>query len=150
MFAITETNRAKLEQFYFIQSVLLTNKMLTHKLECLQKREQILQKKKHYVFLFIRILIIVSQKRGRSILLHYISQLACKSVNFLIGQLLMEAWWTHVFPVLNAKQILSGRRPKSLKIYRITTVLIKMNVLSNLSDSEFSIGHGFVKGHDAA
>ena len=30
------------------------------------------------------------------------------------------------------------------------TVLIKMNVLSNLSDSEFSIGHGFVKVHDAA
>ena len=31
----------------------------------------------------------------------------------------------------------SGQQ-KTLKIYRITTVLIKMNVLSNLSDSEFS------------
>ena len=44
MFAITESNRAQLEQFHFIQSALLTYKMLTHKGECLQKREQILQK----------------------------------------------------------------------------------------------------------
>ena len=45
MFAITERNRAQLEQFNFIQSALLANKMLTHKGECLQQREQILQKK---------------------------------------------------------------------------------------------------------
>ena len=90
MFAITESNRAQLEQFYFIQSVLLTYKMLTHKWECLQQREQILQKRKSYVFLCIHILLIVSQKRGSSILLHCVPQLACKSVNFLIGQLLIS------------------------------------------------------------
>ena len=50
----------------------------------------------------------------------------------------------HVFPLLKAKQICIGSVTKNLTIYRITTVLIKMNVLSNLSDSEFSIGHGFV------
>ena len=44
----------------------------------------------------------------------------------------------------------SAQRQKNLKTYRIATVLIKMNVLSNLSDSEFSIGHGFVKVHDAS
>ena len=92
MFAITESNRAQLEQFNFIQSALLTYKMLTHKEECLQQREQIfiLQKKKSHVFLFIHILLIVSQKRGSSILLHCVPQLACKSVNFLIGQLLVS------------------------------------------------------------
>ena len=62
MFAVTESNRAQLEQFYFIQSALLTYEMLTHKGECLQQREQILQKKKSYVFLFIYILLIVNQK----------------------------------------------------------------------------------------
>ena len=47
MISITESNRAQLEQFHFIlvQSALLTNKMLTHKGECLQQREQILQKR---------------------------------------------------------------------------------------------------------
>ena len=43
MFAITESNRAQLE--HFIQSASLTYKMLTHKGECLQQREQVLQKK---------------------------------------------------------------------------------------------------------
>ena len=90
MFAITESNRAQLEQFYFIQSALLTNKMLTHKGECLQQREQILQRKKSYVFLFICILLIISQKRGSSILLPCVPQVACKSVYFLIGQLLIS------------------------------------------------------------
>ena len=37
----------------------------------------------------IHILLIVSQKRGTSILLHCVPQLASKSVNFLIGQLLI-------------------------------------------------------------
>ena len=45
MFAITENNCAELEQFHFIQSALLTNKMSTHKGEFLQQREQILKKK---------------------------------------------------------------------------------------------------------
>ena len=90
MFAVTESNRAQLEQLYFIQSSLLTYKMLTHKGECIQQREQILQKKKSHVFLFIHILLIVRQKRGSSILLHCVPQLACKSVNFLIGQLLIS------------------------------------------------------------
>ena len=53
------------------------------------------------------------------------------------------------FPLLRAEQICIGSATKNLKTNRITTVLIKMNVLSNLSDSEFSIGHGFVKVHDA-
>ena len=44
MFAVTESNHALLEQFHFIQSALLTYKMLTRKGECLQKGEQILQK----------------------------------------------------------------------------------------------------------
>ena len=56
----------------------------------------------------------------------------------------------HIFPPLRAKQICIGSATKNFKIYRITTVLIKMNVLSNLSDSEFSIGHGLVKVDDAA
>ena len=43
--SLTESNRAQLEQFYFIQSALLTYKMLTHKGECLQQRERILEKK---------------------------------------------------------------------------------------------------------
>ena len=90
MFAVTQSNRAQLEQFHFIQSALLTYKMLTHKGECLQQREQILQKKKSHVFLFIHRLLIVSQKRGNSILLHCVPQLVCKSVNFLIGQLLVS------------------------------------------------------------
>ena len=42
--------------------------------------------------------------------------------------------------LLRAKQICIGSATENLKIYRITTVLIKMNILSNLSDSEFSIG----------
>ena len=87
MFAITESSRAQLEQFYFIQSAFLKYKMLTHKGECPQQREQILQKKKSHVFLFIHMLLIVSQKRGGSILLHCVPQLACKSVIFLIGRL---------------------------------------------------------------
>ena len=90
MIAITESNRAQLEQFHFIQSALLTYEMLTHKGECLQQREQILQKNKSRVFLFIHILLTVSQKRGSSILLHCVPQLGCKSVNFLIGQLLVS------------------------------------------------------------
>ena len=45
MIAITESNHAQFEQFHFIQSALLTYKMLTHKGQCLQQREQILQKK---------------------------------------------------------------------------------------------------------
>ena len=44
MFAVTESNCAQLEQFHFIQSALLAYKMLTHKGECLQQREQILKK----------------------------------------------------------------------------------------------------------
>ena len=90
MFAITERNRAQLVQFHFIQLALLAYKMLSHKGECLQQREQILQKKKSHVFLFIHILLIVSQKGGSSILLYCVPQLACKSVNFLIGQLLIS------------------------------------------------------------
>ena len=62
MFAIAESNRTQLVQFHFIS--LLTYKMLTHKGECLRQREQILQKKKSHVFLFIYILLIVSQKRA--------------------------------------------------------------------------------------
>ena len=110
MFAITESNRAQLEQFHFIQSDLLTYRMLTHKGECLQQREQILQKKKSHAFLFIHILLIVIQRRRRSILLHCVPQLACKSVNFLIGQLL-----THLFPLLRAKQICIRSVTKNLK-----------------------------------
>ena len=68
MIAITESNRAQLEQFHFIQSALLTYRMLTHKGECLQQRERILKKKKSHVFLFIHIFLTVSQ-RGNSILL---------------------------------------------------------------------------------
>ena len=45
MFAIIENNYVQLEQFHFIQSALLTYKMLTHKGECLQQREQMLQKR---------------------------------------------------------------------------------------------------------
>ena len=100
-------------------------------------------------FPFIHILLIVSQKRGSSILLHCIPQIACESVNFLIGQLLISVM-DACFPLLRAKQICIGSATENLKTYRITTVLIKMNVLSNLSDSEFSIGHCFVKVHDAA
>ena len=59
----------------FILSALLIYKMLTHKGECLQQREQILQKKKSHVFLFIHILLTVSQKRGSSILLHCVPQI---------------------------------------------------------------------------
>ena len=48
-------------------------------------------KKKSHVFLFIHVLLIVSQKRGSSsILLQCVPELACKSVNFLIGQLLIS------------------------------------------------------------
>ena len=90
MFAITESNRAQLEQFHFIQSALLTYKMLTYKGECLQRREQILKRKKSHVFLFIHILLIVSQKRDSSILLHCVPLTACESVNFLIGELLIS------------------------------------------------------------
>ena len=75
MFAITESNRAQLEQFHF-QSALLTYEMLTHKGECLQQREQILQKKKSQVFLFIHIFLFVSQKRGSSMLLHCVPVMA--------------------------------------------------------------------------
>ena len=71
-------------------------KMLTHKGECSRQREQILQTKKSHVFLFIHILLIVSQKRGGSILLYCVPQLACKSVNFLIGQ-----WPLFKFPFEN-------------------------------------------------
>ena len=90
MIAITESNRSQLEQFHLIQSALSTNKMLTHKGECLQQREQILQKKKSHIFHFIHILLTVSQKGGSNILLHCVPQLAYKSVNFLIGQLLIS------------------------------------------------------------
>ena len=45
MSSITESNRAQLEQFHFIQSALLRYKILTQKGECLQRREQILQKR---------------------------------------------------------------------------------------------------------
>ena len=46
----------------------------------------------------------------------------------------------HVFPLLMAKQICTRSTiKKPLKFGRITTVLIKMNVLSNLFDSEMSI-----------
>ena len=44
MFVMTESNRAQLEQFLFIQSALLTYKMLTHKGKSLQQRELILKK----------------------------------------------------------------------------------------------------------
>ena len=93
--------------------------------------------KKSQVFLFIHILLFVSQKRGSSVLLHCVPQLTCKSVNFLIGQLLKV--WTHVFPLLRAKQIGIQSATKTLKVYRITTVPIKMNVLNNVSASELSI-----------
>ena len=88
MFAVTESNRAQLEQFHFIQSALLAYKMLTHKGGMLTTKRTNTAKKKSHVFLFIRILLIVNQQRGNSILLHCVPQLACKSVNFLIGQLL--------------------------------------------------------------
>ena len=143
MFALTERKRAQLEQFHFIQSALLTYKMLTHKGERLQQREQILPKKNSHVFLFMHILLIVSQKKGSGILLHCVPQLACKSVIFFIGQLLINVV-DACFSYLRAEQICIGLATKNLKTYRITTVLIKMNVLSNLSDSEFSIGHDFV------
>ena len=55
MIAVTESNRAQLKQFHFIQLALLTYKKLTHKGECYNK-EKILQKKSH-AFLFIRILL---------------------------------------------------------------------------------------------
>ena len=45
MYAITESNHAPNEQCHFIQSGLLTYKMLIHKGECLQRREQIRRKK---------------------------------------------------------------------------------------------------------
>ena len=123
--------------------------MLTHWGECLQQREQILQKKKSHAFLFLHILLIVSQKRGRSILLHCVLQIACKPVNYLNWTIAGKCG-RRIFSLLRAKQIYIGSATKNLKTYRITTVLIKMNVLSNLSDSEFSNGHGFVKVHDAA
>ena len=81
MYAITESNHAQNEQCHFIQSALLTYKILIHKRECLQRREQIRQKRKFHVFLFVHILLIVSQKRGSNILLHCVPQLACKLVN---------------------------------------------------------------------
>ena len=44
MFAVlNESNHAQLEQFPFIQSALLTQKMLTHEGECLRQRQQTLQ-----------------------------------------------------------------------------------------------------------
>ena len=71
-------------------------------------------------------------------LLHCVPQLACKSVNFLIGQLLMG-----VDACLSSSGGVStptlSQRQKNLEIYRIKIVLIKMNVLSNLSDSELPI-----------
>ena len=47
MFATTESNHVELEQFEF-QLALLTYKMLTHIGECLQQREQILQKRRKF------------------------------------------------------------------------------------------------------
>ena len=52
MFAVTESNRAQLEQFHFIQSALFAYKMLTHKGECLQQREQILLKSLMFSYLY--------------------------------------------------------------------------------------------------
>ena len=60
--------------------------MLTHKGECLQQRE----KRKFQVFLFIHKFLFVSQERGSSMLSHCVPQLACKSVDLLIGQLLIS------------------------------------------------------------
>ena len=57
---------------------------------------------------------------------------------FSIGQLLISV--DACFSLLRAKQICTQSATKNpFKIYRITTVLIKMNVLSNSSDSELSI-----------
>ena len=70
-------------------------------------------------------------------------------MNFLIGELpisVVDACFSSSGGYANLHRI----SDKNLKIYRITIVLIKINVLNNLSESEFSIGHGFVKVHDAA
>ena len=64
--------------------------MLTHKEECLQQREQILKKEVSGFPIYIHLFLFVSQKRGSSKLLHCVPQLACKLVNFLIGQLLIN------------------------------------------------------------
>ena len=63
MFAITERNRAQLEQFHFIQSALLAYKMLTHKGVCLQQREQILQKRS-LMFSYLYIYSKLSARKG--------------------------------------------------------------------------------------
>ena len=52
--------------------------MLTHKGKCLQQREQILQKVSG--FLIYTAFLFVSYKRGSSMLLHCVLELACKSV----------------------------------------------------------------------
>ena len=72
-------------------------------------------------------------------LLNCFPQLACKSVNFLIGQLLISVN-TCFSSCEDYKQIcIRSVTKETLKIYRITTVLITMNVLSNVYHSELSI-----------
>ena len=93
MFAITESNRVQLEQFHFIQSALLTYKMLIHKGEYLQQREQILQKKEVSCFNIYTYTLKCQPEKGKQYFVaHSIlcPQLACKSVKFLIGQLLIS------------------------------------------------------------
>ena len=70
--------------------------------------------------------------------LHCVPQLACKLVNFLIEQLLttVDACFSSSEGLANL-HLVSDKA--TLKIYRITTVVIKINVISNLSDSELSI-----------
>ena len=76
MFAITESHLAQLEQYQF-QSALLTNKMLTHKGECLQQGEQIPQERS-LGFSSLYLYSCLSARKGVatcSMLLHCVPQL---------------------------------------------------------------------------
>ena len=64
--------------------------MLTDKGECLQQREQILQKKEVSCSPIYTYILVCQPEKGGSMLLHYVPQLALKSVNFIIRQLLIS------------------------------------------------------------
>ena len=108
MFAITESNCAQIEQFHFSQSASLTYKILTHKVECLQQREQILQKKNSHVFLFIHILlgyVYTGSDMFRSVWnrIHYDRDLLCLHGTGLKLERIGSIWdrlhkWTHLVP----------------------------------------------------
>ena len=117
--------------------------MLTHKGECLQQREQILQKKKKKKrslrFSFLYICSCLSARKGNMLLQDVVA--LCSGTSLQVSQFFH---WTiadtcgRVF-FLRVKQTCIQAATKTLKTYKITTVLIKMNISSNLSDSELSI-----------